>query len=586
MGEGSGSNTFEVVIVGLGPTGLTLAHLLGARGVKVLALEREPKFYGSARAVYTDDECMRIFQAARVADELAADMVLDSPAQWVLGDGRILAQFMPTARPYGWTASNFFYQPFLETKLETLLERYPNVTVRRGREVVGFEQDEAHVTLVHAASTGHRYGEAPPIATAPTQTEAVRGLWFVGCDGGRSFVRTNLGIKMSGESFPEPWLVVDIKAKDAEECFRHMPYFNFYCDPKNPAVSCPQPRGHHRFEFRLMPGQTKEHMEDPATVRRLLGRHIDVDKIEILRKLVYTFNALIAERWRHGRVLLAGDAAHMTPQFMGQGMSSGVRDAYNLAWKLDAVLRGQASDRLIDSYERERKPHAKEMIDVSVRMKNFVSISSPMKASLRNLLVKAMLLTPGLRDYIREVRFKPPPTYPQGSYLGLPRKRRNGAEGRPLAQPTVRSFDGRRALLDDLLGDGFALMGYAADPRARLDTSSVAALDTLGTRFIALYPLGGRPQGPGIAHSTASDLVEVEDISGEGVAWLRLAGARPGHVAIIRPDKFVYALAPADEIPAAVKHLLHTIDRPQRAAEIPPAQFHSNQSRSAVYMDH
>ncbi|MGO8920877.1 MAG: bifunctional 3-(3-hydroxy-phenyl)propionate/3-hydroxycinnamic acid hydroxylase [Stellaceae bacterium] len=562
MAEETASNKYDVAIVGLGPTGLTLAHLLGARGLSVLALEREPEFYGNARAVYTDDECMRVFQAARVADQLSADMVLDGPAQWVLGDGRVLAQFMPTARPYGWAASNFFYQPFLETKLEALLARYPHVTVRRRREVVGFEQDEAGIGIVHAASAGLRYGEGSQGAAPPRQTETVRARWLVGCDGGRSFVRTQLGIKMVGKSFPEPWLVVDIKAKEGEDCFRHLPYFNFYCDPRTPAVSCPQPRGHHRFEFKLMPGQTKEYMEDPATVRMFLGRHIDVEKIEILRRRVYTFNALMAERWRDGRVLLAGDAAHMTPQFMGQGMSSGVRDAYNLAWKLDAVLRGQASERLIDSYESERKPHAQEMIDVSVRMKNFVSQSHPAKAALRNLVVRTMLATPKLGDYIREVRFKPPPTYPQGSYLGLPRKGRKGAEGRPIPQPWVRSFDGRRMLFDELLGEGFALMGYGADPRAGLDPTSVAALDALGTRFVALYPLGRRPQGHGAARSITPGLVEVEDISGEGIAWLRETGARPGYVAFIRPDKFVYALASEGEIAGAAQHLLRTMDRP------------------------
>jgi 3-(3-hydroxy-phenyl)propionate hydroxylase len=560
MSKESQTASYDVVIVGLGPTGLTLAHLLGARGVRVLALEREPQFYGQARAVYTDDECMRVFQAARVADELSAEMVLDGPAQWVLDDGRVLAQFMPRARPYGWTASNFFYQPFLETKLEALLARYPNVLARRGREVVGFEQEAAGVRVLHAASAGYRYGEAPPSAAAPGEIETVRARWLVGCDGGRSFVRTELGIRMVGESFPEPWLVVDIKAKDGEECFRHLPYFNFYCDPKHPAVSCPQPRGHHRFEFRLMPGQTKEHMEDPATVRALLGRHVEVDKIEILRKLVYTFNALIAERWREGRVLLAGDAAHMTPQFMGQGMSSGLRDAYNLAWKLDAVLRGQASERLIDSYEGERKPHAKEMIDVSVRMKNFVSQQNPAKAALRNLLVRTVLMTPKLRDYIREVRFKPPPTYPQGSYLGLRRKGRKSAEGRPIPQPSVRSFDGRPMLLDDVLGEGFALMGFAADPRATLEADTVAALEALGTCFVALYPRGGRPQGHAVARATAPGLVEVEDISGEAIVWLRDTGARPGHVALIRPDKFVYALVSGGDVTVAAQHLLRTMD--------------------------
>ena len=139
-----------------------------------------------------------------------------------------------------------------------------------------------------------------------------------------------------------------------------------------------------------MPGQTKEQMEDPTTVRSLLAQYVDVDKVEVLRRLVYTFNALVAERWREGRVLLAGDAAHMTPQFMGQGMSSGVRDAHNLAWKLDAVLRG-AGPKLIDTYESERKPHAKEMIDISVQMKNFVSLANPLLAKLRNVVVKTLL---------------------------------------------------------------------------------------------------------------------------------------------------------------------------------------------------
>jgi 3-(3-hydroxy-phenyl)propionate hydroxylase len=202
------------------------------------------------------------------------------------------------------------------------------------------------------------------------------------------------------------------------------------------------------------------------------------------------------------------------------------------------------------------------MIDVSVRMKNFVSQSNPVKATLRNVAVRAMLATPKLRDYIREVRFKPPPTYKQGSYFGLPRKGRKGAEGRPVPQPMVRSFDGRRALLDELLGEGFALLGYAVDPRPSLDAGSVLELEALGTRFIALYPLGGRPQGRGVARTAASGLVEAEDITGEGIAWLRETSARPGHVAFIRPDKFVYALASPGETREAARHLLATMDRP------------------------
>ncbi len=551
---------YDVAIVGLGPTGLTLAHLLGRRGLRVLALEREPEFYGAARAVYTDDECMRVFQAAGVATDVEADMLLDTPVQWVLEDGSVLSQLRRTDRPYGWAVSNFFYQPYLETKMERLLERYPNVTPLRGRELVSFAQDETGVTIEHAASAGVRYGQTKAETKPSEGTVRVRAQWLVACDGGRSGVRARLGVKMTGKSFPEPWLVVDIKAKEGEDCFRHMPYFNFHCDPKQPTVSCPQPNGHHRFEFLLMPGQTKEQMEDPTTVRSLLAQYVDVDKVEVLRRLVYTFNALVAERWREGRVLLAGDAAHMTPQFMGQGMSSGVRDAHNLAWKLEAVLRKGADPKLIDTYETERKPHAKEMIDISVRMKDFVSIANPFLAGLRNVVVKTLLKTPKVGDYIREARFKPPPTYPNGAYFGLPRRRRKGAEGRPIPQPQVRTYEGRRALLDDFLGEDFALVGNAVDPRAGLDAQSLAALTALGVRCVALYPYGGRPQrAHGVEAAAPSDLAEVEDLSGEGVAWFRSVGAKKGSVAVIRPDKFVYALAPASGAADIVTHVLRAM---------------------------
>ena len=559
---------FDVAIVGLGPTGLTLAHFLGRRGLKVVALEREPEFYGNARAVYTDDECMRIFQEAGVAAELEADMILDAPVQWVLENGSVLGQLRRFDRPYGWTMSYFLYQPYFETKLESLLSRYPNVQVLRGREVTAFEQDSDWVTFKYGASKGIQYGRAAAPAADPTDVTTARARWLVACDGGRSGVRSQLGIKMAGKSFPEPWLVVDIKAKDGADCFHHLPYFNFHCDPKRPTVSCPQPGGHHRFEFLMLPGETREQMEDPATVRALVSRHVEYDKVEVLRRLVYTFNALVAERWRVGRVLLAGDAAHMTPQFMGQGMSSGVRDAHNLAWKLDAVLCGRADPSLVDTYEAERKPHAKDMIDVSVRMKEFVSQPNPVKAALRNALVALLLKLPKVGDYIREARWKPPPTYPNGVYFGLPRTRRNGAEGRPIPQPQIRTYEGRRALLDDILGDNFALVGYGVDPRATLDANTIAGLEALNTRFVTLYPYGGRPQGSNVSPHTPAGLIEVEDLSGEALAWFRKVGARAGHVALVRPDKFVYAMCPTGRIAEAVTHASRTLGAftPERIA--------------------
>ena len=201
----------DVVIAGLGPTGLTLAHILGRRGHRVIVLEKEPVFYGNARAVYTDDECMRIFQSIGVADEVAAKMMPETPVQFVRKDGHVLGQYRPLKRIFGWPVVNFFYQPYLETQLAELLARYPNVEVRRGREVVDFEQDADGVTVTHQATREVRFGDTTGdkiVRAADPDIRHLRARYLVGADGGRSTIRTRLGIEMTGRNFPasvEPW---------------------------------------------------------------------------------------------------------------------------------------------------------------------------------------------------------------------------------------------------------------------------------------------------------------------------------------------------------------------------------------------
>lgn len=549
----------DVIISGLGPTGATLAHLLGRRGLSVVVLEREPKFYGNARAVYTDDECMRVMQAAGVADDLAVNMQVDTPAQWVLANGEVLGQYWRLDRPYGWPIINFLYQPWLETTLSELLKRYSTVRVARGRELTHFVQDGEGVTVTHQAASDFRFREANDTRseTVPVDPDpqTLRCRYLIGADGGRSFVREALGISMSGKNFPEPWLVVDLEMNEGEDELRHLPYFSFICDPECPTVCCPQPGRFHRFEFMLMPGQSKEQMEDPQIVRALISRYVDPNKFSVKRKLVYTFNALVAKEWHKGRVFIAGDAAHMTPQFMGQGMSSGVRDAYNLAWKLDSVLKGRASERLLETYGSERFHHAKAMIDISVQMKDFVSMSNPITSRLRNLLVKTVLVTPFLGRYVREGRFKPAPTYAVDSYLGMPRKHRRSPEGRMIPQPAVRTFKGKRVLLDDLLGEGYVLIGLQTDPREHLSPISRELLDAQGTRYVSLFEFGARPQGASAGRSNTSELAEVEDVNGDMIRWFKRSGFSSGAVAVVRPDKFTFAMVKGNDLDHAITEL-------------------------------
>lgn len=556
--KNSDAQVVDVVISGLGPTGATLAHLLGKRGLSVVVLEREPRFYGNARAVYTDDECMRVMQAAGVVNELAINMQVDTPAQWVLANGQVLGQYWRLDRPYGWPIINFLYQPWLETTLSDLLKRYPTVQVIRGRELTHFEQDAEGVTITHQATSSFRFSDSSDTCTevdiAP-DSQTLRARYLVGADGGRSTVREALGIGMSGKNFPEPWLVVDLEMKEGEDALRHLPYFSFICDPDCPTVCCPQPGRFHRFEFMLMPGQTKEQMENPDTVRELISRHVDPDKFVVKRKLVYTFNALVAKDWRKGRVFIAGDAAHMTPQFMGQGMSSGVRDAYNLAWKLDAVIKGRANERLLDTYGTERFHHAKAMIDISVQMKDFVSMSNPITSRLRNILVKTILMTPFLGRYVREGRFKPAPTYAQDSYLGMPRRHRRSAEGTMIPQPEVRTFKGERVLLDELLGEGYALIGLHVDPREHLSAASRQLLDAQETRYLTLFGFAKRPQGAVVKDVNVGELIEVEDSGGEMVAWFKRSGFSSGAIAVVRPDKFTFAMIMASDLDRAIAEL-------------------------------
>ncbi len=543
---------YQVVIVGMGPIGLSLANLLGQAGVRTLMLERDLTPYGLPRAVAVDDESMRVYQAMGLDEEIAPNLVMDLVANFVLPDGRLLANISPKDRSYWRSPMAFHYQPTLEEVLRKGTARFANVETRMGCLVCDVKQDAGGVTVGFRTAVAGCDPKAPVFSET---VDTVRADYVLACDGGRSPVRELHGIKMLGRKYPDQWLVIDIKCPSTP---RHLPYFNYYCDPKRPHLNCPQPNGHHRFEFMLLPGETKEQMESPETVRRLISKFVNPDEVEIIRALVYSFNGLVAERWREGRVLLCGDAAHMNPQFFGQGMNSGMRDASNLAWKLIQVLKGHANPKLLDSYQRERLAHYQKMLKISVQLGYIVSLRNPLAVWTRNTLASIARATPWLGKYIDDMGFKPRPELPAGLRIGIPRGL-FGAEGKMMIQPNVRTLDGKHVRLDDLLGSGFALIGNGIDPRTTLNPSERKLWDELGTRYLCAWPAGQRPGGNGIPKSEDGELIEVECMTGTLDKWFSdhaglLASGR-GQVAVIRPDRFVLAQKPAQEMPEVTRYV-------------------------------
>jgi len=360
----------EVAVVGYGPVGNTLAILLGQLGRRVLVLERWPAPYPLPRAVHFDHEVGRILQSCGIGDRLRA---ISEPApvyEWRNAAGTTLLRFGRTGDgPSGWPLSSMFHQPELEGLLDERVRDLPGVTVRRGVEVIAVDQDDDAVVVRTAG--GRR----------------IPARYVVGCDGANSTVRTLAGLPTHDLGFFYDWLIVDV-VLDAPRVFD--PVNVQICDPARPTTAVSGGPGRRRWEFMRLPHETREALDDEARAWELLapwGVHPGNARLE--RHAVYTFNARHAERWRAGRVLVAGDAAHLMPPFAGQGLCAGIRDAANLAWKLDLVLRGLSADALLDTYEQERLPHARQAIELSMELGRVICVPDPVEAAARDAAMAA-----------------------------------------------------------------------------------------------------------------------------------------------------------------------------------------------------
>lgn len=510
--------TAEVVIVGAGPVSLTLANYLGQAGIEVLVIEKLDRLIDYPRAIGIDDEALRTLQAVGLIDRVLPHTTPWHAMRFLTPRGRCFADIQPMTDEFGWSRRNAFIQPQVDRVLFEGLGRFANVRVLFSRDMQDFTQSETGVSL--------------RMKTPEGREESVAARYLVACDGGNSQVRRNLGVSFDGKTAPNQWIVVDI-ANDP----LGMPNIYLCADPVRPYVSAALPHGIRRFEFMVMPGETEEELSRPENMRRLLAKVLpDPDRVELIRQRVYNHNARLAGRFRINRVLLAGDAAHIMPVWQGQGYNSGMRDASNLGWKLALVVKGLADESLLDSYEVERRDHAKAMIDLSVLAGQVLAPPKRWQGLLRDGISWLLNYLPPAKRYFLEMRFKPMPQYRKGVLVPPETALKRLPVGRLFIQPKVLTEDGREVLLDEVIGANFAIIAWGTDPTWGLSAEQVAFWRNLGTRFIQVLP-AVQMKGE---REVDEAVIRIGDCSNRLKTWF---GNYPASVVILRPDRFVAALA-------------------------------------------
>ncbi|MDB5456942.1 MAG: hypothetical protein JWP92_2527 [Caulobacter sp.] len=491
---GSASDKYDIVIVGLGPVGAVAANLAGAAGFRTLVVERSNQPYLLPRAIVFDAEIMRIFDAIGLAEPITAATRPLGGSIYLGADHRPIRTFRarPPAHDKAWFPSNLFFQPQLEAIIRDGLARHPNVTVLLAQEVTDLRQADGGVTLGLNGVDGG----------APRTVDAT---FVLACDGASSTVRKALGVALDDIGFEERWLVVDTfvegemrwpQGYEIPQEVRDNRYSLMVCDPARPSTLIPGVGRHRRWEYMLMPGEHPGDIVPEAWLRDQLALWVDPDQVEIVRSAVYRFRALVAQRWRTGRVFLVGDAAHQTPPFYGQGMCHGLRDAAQLIWRLRLVRDGLAADSLLDSYQIEREPHVREIITASVAAGAAVCKTDPAQAAARDAEFRAI-------EHERAQR-------PVAMSDIVPPLRAGVIDpatgGDRLPELAIHDPDGDTVRLDAMIDGRFLVLGLE-------ETTPISPLDM---RVIVVKP---------------SDAVG---------AWL---GARGATFAIIRPDRYVHSVA-------------------------------------------
>ncbi|MGF6639709.1 bifunctional 3-(3-hydroxy-phenyl)propionate/3-hydroxycinnamic acid hydroxylase [Paraburkholderia sp. MM6662-R1] len=564
--------TTDVAIVGAGPVGLMIANYLGLQGVRVVLIEKLDGIIDYPRAIGLDDEALRVFQSVGLADALLPHTTPDHWMRFVTSNGHCFASIEPRTDEFGWSRRNAFIQPLADRVLYDGLQRFPHVEVLFGHTVDSFTQDGSGVTIeAEHEQSGRR---------------TIRASYMVGADGGNSFVRRTLDVPFEGRTKPNQWIVVDVRNDPIGS-----PHVYMHCDPRRPYVSAALPHGIRRFEFMVMPGETEVELSKPENMAALIRKVVaEPEKVDYIRKRVYTHNARLASSFRVKRVLLAGDAAHIMPVWQGQGYNSGIRDASNLGWKLAMVVKGVAGDALLDSYTAERRSHARSMIHLSEVAGDIFAPTSRFGIKFRDAFVRTFNWFPAVKRYFVEMRFKPMPRYESGvvllartprkhgwlarvlersghsapgRLLGLMSEKResrlgrlvygrdphcHSPVGRMFIQPRVRTESGEVMRLDDVLGNRFAIVGWGAEPTFGLSEQARAIWQRLGGCFVVAKP----DTQLSFHDDVPEDVIAIGDVNTRLKDWFTRV---PESVVLLRPDRFVAGMGSPQQVSQLVVEL-------------------------------
>ena len=546
-----------VIVVGAGPVGCTAALLLADSGIPVTLLERHAQPHPLPRAVHLDDEVARILGRLGVSEGFLARSRPGSGLRLLDARHRVMAEFSRDykAGVHGFPQANMFHQPDLEELLLARVAEQPLIDFRRGAEVCGIEGTASPLT-------------APPVRVrtlVDEEPQTFTGTVVLGCDGANSTIRELAGIPMEDLGFTERWLVVDIRVEGGLDTWDGVEQI---CDPARAATFMQVTGDRYRWEFRLRDGEDEACLTTPQALGELLRpwtRRGDVAGLEITRSASYTFRARLAARFQDGRVFLLGDAAHLTPPFIGQGLAAGLRDADNLAWKLAHVLTGRAGTSLLASYDTERRPHARAMIKKAVRVGWAMTGGQDRAAAVRRIALAAAVRS----EHVRQAM----------ASTATPRLKAGALQPVQRFQPDIPATLRPGGLIPN------PLVSVGADPPARLDTILAGRTAVLTARrpgpglvefcrhhglvLVQISAPGTRaPGGPRTQENAGWTEARLADDA--PTAGMRALTANPALTILVRPDRVVAAAEPRRRLPRLPWYVPATAGTASPAAAPPP----------------